>query len=162
MKKFRSVVKKYIFGYTVVGVCTVFFLIATILGNQYISGKYKEAIAEMVAISQLETAVNDLNECVNASYLWFSADALSHYDENRADVERQLAETKRQVEDHFLHEVSDTNWTIESYLEKCDELVVQLDTYLDGKKPGSYDELESQYTEQQELYSYVITGFQGS
>ena len=162
MKKFGSVVKKYVVGYVAVGVLAVLFLAATVWVNHYISEKYRVAIAELASISQLESSVEDLNECVNTAYLWLSETALEAYEENREAVELLLSETKQKVENHFLRELTDMNWTVESYLEKCDALKEQLDAYLSSDRTANYEELENRYNEQQELYSYASAGFQGS
>lgn len=160
MNGFGSIVKKYVVGYVVIGVFATLFLLSTLLGNQYIAGKYKTAITELVAISELEAAVNDLNSGVNMAYLYLQESGLSSYDENQKAVKELLEETNRQVEAHFVREMADTNCTIETYMEKSDALKAHLEAYLkdDG---SSYRELEEQYKEQQEVYTYVVTGFQG-
>ncbi len=161
MKRFGSVVKKYAVGYVVFGIVVVLFLTGTLFANHYVSVRYQTAIAELVSISQLETAVNDLNAGVNMAYLWLQEAGLESYEEKRQAVENLLQETRRQVEERFLREMADTNHTIETYMEKCDALKEKLEDYLLANREGGYDALEKQYEEQQEVYAYVVTGFQG-
>lgn len=160
MKKFGSVVKKYVAGYLVVGVFAILFLVASVFINQYSSSRYKVAIADLVSISQLETTVKELNDGMNVAYLWLSETGQKAYEEKRPVVKRLLAVTDQQVEKHFVREMADTNRMIETYLEKCDILNGALDQYFENNKSGDYEKLGMLYDEQQEIYTYVVSGFQ--
>ncbi|MCC8065686.1 MAG: histidine kinase [Clostridiales bacterium] len=161
MKRFRSVISKYVLGYVAVGVFAVFFLITSVFMNGYVSERYEAEIAELGSISELEAAANDLYEEIDLIYLYLSDTEIGNYDEKKQAVTGLLAETQRQVEAKFVREMADTNSTIETYIEKCDELIAQLEIYFDSDKTSDYDVLESMYNEQQEVYSYVVDGFQG-
>lgn len=160
MKKFGSVVKKYVVGYLVVGLFAVLFLAASVFINRYSSNRYRAAIAELVSISQLETAVKESNDGMNLAYLWLADTGLEAYEEKRPVVVQLLAVTDQQVEAYFVREMADTNRMIETYLEKCDILGKELEQYFKDDKSGDYEKLGKLYNEQQEIYTYVVSGFQ--
>lgn len=167
MKKSRflnTVERKYAAGYAIVGLFVIVFLLITVIGNIYVSGKYSSATAEMVAVNSLEKAVNNLNDSVNLTYLYLSETGTAEYSANRADVVKYLKETNQQLDKNFIRETADTNKTVETYVLKSDSLQIKLQQYINSNERNNhnYEELENQYNELQEVYSYLNMCFQNA
>jgi methyl-accepting chemotaxis protein len=165
MKKTRflnTVARKYTAGYAIVGFFLIVFLLTTVSANIYVSHRYSHATAELVAINNLEKAVNNLNDSVNLSYLYLSVAGTEEYPTNKVTVEKCLKETNLQLSKNFLRETADTNKTVETYLSKSDVLMMNLQEYLssDERNNQDYEELESQYNDLQEVYTYINLRFQ--
>ncbi len=160
MKKFRSVVKKYVAGYIVVGVIALQFLLVSVLAGGYASRKYSRAVTELVSVSQLEQTVSELNEEMNMIYLYLSETEMDSYEEKRQMAEDQLAVTNQQAEASFMRELADTNRMVETYVQASDALKAQMQAFFSGDQSVDYDSLGDLYQDQQSVYTYVIQGFQ--
>ncbi len=158
----NTVEKKYAFGYVIVGLFVIIFLLTAVLGNIYVSYQYSNATMELIAVNNLEKAVVRINNSVNLTYLYFYESSVEEYFANRETVEKYLKETNLQINKKFLRETADANKTIETYMLKSDLLMRKLQEYLNNNESNYYDygELESQYKELQEVYSYINLSFQ--
>lgn len=163
MKKSRflnTVEKKYIVGYAIVGILSVIFMIITVSCTSYISNRYGDAISELVTVNNLETSVEGLNGSINLTYNYLSETEMETYIQNRDSVEKYLGEVQAQLEGNFIREVMDTEKTVETFVEKGDVLMGKLQEYFSGNMRGDYENLESQYNDLQDIYSYVVIRFQ--
>ena len=165
MKKGRflnSVWKKYIVGYVIVSMFSVVILIVAVGSNQYVSGRYKNAIGEMISINNLESAAEKIKSDVNMAYLYMSEEGISNYKTDRDSIQAKLETVKNLQRGNFVREVTDACYTVETFLEKSDSLIGTLQNYFDSDKRKGTEFLESGYEELQEVYSYVLLRFQNA
>lgn len=158
----NTVEKKYIFGYGIIGVFFAVFMVISFFCNTYVSNCYSDAIAELVSVNNLETAVERLNDTVNMTYLYLTEASVETFSSEKENVEKCLNELKLQQEEHFTRELTDTEKTVETYVVKSEALMENLKEYFEEDKKSYNAMLEVLYSELQEVYGYITLRFQNA
>ncbi len=159
----KQFLKKYMFGYYIVGMFCILFLLITSVSNYIVGKNYENAISSLTVANNLEMAVNELNNSVNTTYLWFIEGSVDVYWENRKQVEQYLAQAETQLEDDYIREMADADSIVETYLEKSDALMESLSRFLEVSGDTPDNELyEEQYNDLQRIYTYLMDGFQSA
>lgn len=158
----KKFLRKYMFGYFVIGILCVLFLTMTILSSYLMGKRYEDAVSELTVLNGLEMSVRQLNDSVNVTYLWFTEGSVELYEENRETVGQYLLLTEEQIRTDYVREVADAGSTTETYLEKSDVLMEGLSRYLNGDMRENNEIYEEQYNDLQRIYTYLTDCFQSA
>lgn len=159
-KLLNTVFKKYVFGYMLMGISLVLFLLTSTLASMYVSSKYRTATEKLTQVNNLQNAINAMSSDLNMSYSFLSMDGVENYPDLRNQAELCLSCTEQQSEDAYIREMADLNSTVESYIEESDILIGYIVSYIDSSDGIGHNELNSQYDIVQKSYSYVNESFQ--
>lgn len=146
-------------GFSLVAASCILFFAVAIISNFHISSNYKKATEEVAFINRYESALKDLNDSVNMTYLYLLKEGTGLYEERRTLVEQYLAESRMRSKRLFIREVVDADGTVESYLKQGSRLMEKLRAYSDTGD-DDYEMYEQEYEELQTIYSYATDCFQ--
>ncbi len=161
-KFFHSVQRKILIGYSIVGLFAAAFMIIAVTCNQYVSTRYEAAISDVVSLNELENLTDQLNSAVNMAYNFLETSAPAEYAAVRENLEESLSAAEEAQTKRFVREVTDAVKTVESYMQQSDSLMDRIAIFFAGNNRSGIDEMQVQYNELQEIYSYTRLRFQNA
>lgn len=156
----NTVFKKYAFGYILIGASLAFFLLLSMFASTYISMKYRVEIEKMIQLNKLQNAINRVSENANMSYSFLTKEGIEKYSQLKNEVDRCLTDTKKQVDEKWNREMADMNSVSETYIERVDVLMNDMESYVVDSSSIEHSRLNEEYNSVQENYSYVVKSFQ--
>ncbi|MDD2970894.1 MAG: histidine kinase [Lachnospiraceae bacterium] len=157
-----SVTRKYTIGYILLSVIAAILLMISFCANSFISSSYKRATDELLELNELYVDVEMVNNRVNIGYLYLRNNVYEDYLRECEKTRILIQKVKEEQKKNYTREVIDTVCTMETYLEKTDQLMKKLQDYIISTQKSSmeYQEIESDYRDAQEVLKYISINFQ--
>ena len=156
----HSITQKYIMAYAALTVITVGILLVSILTTIILTNQYQRTLGDLLGLNMLFSDVEKANQSLYDSYMYQSPAGGETYREDRTKAEKSMHTVLKAVEKDYSREVIDLCCIIDTYLQRADSLIVELDDFRSDESIGSKEHLVTMYGESQDLMAFINQNFQ--
>jgi two-component system sensor histidine kinase YesM len=161
-KYMTTVTRKYTTGYLVIAAIAALIVIASWFLSIRVIRIYQNENKKLTVLNELEQSVQELNANVYNIYVSMNSSRFDSYKELREACGENLQASESNVKDDYIREITDLNEATETYLNATDQLTSDIREYLDTYSTDKLADIQEEYKDQQQLYTFVMDDFQSS
>lgn len=158
-ENFKSISKKYNFGYilTLFALCLVFLV--SIVCNRYITGQYNKEMDRLLHFNNLFTSVETTNGFLFDSVTYLRMASIEEYRSSVVATNETAEIVHMDMAQNWTREVADLYYLVETYINQSEEIAESIVDYLQTGTGSATPDLWQQYDETQKTVSYINRSF---
>lgn len=159
-KQGTSIIRKYATGYILIMALAILLFCVSFFSTQRMSGRYQNALDELLELNNLFIDVENTNQAVYDYYLYLSPINSETYTREREVTQQALNGIISRMDTSYSREIMDLCCIVDTYLKKSDQLIGAISEFRVVGSSGNRLDLVQAYRETQELITYINQNFQ--
>lgn len=152
----NSILKKYIFGYTIMVMTMCIFLIFGVITSMYMTRQYSLLTKKLSDITLLEKSIDVFCMDVEKTAAYFLTEGIDDYSNAKDDVLKSKELIKAESEGRYSRSTEDLLATLSTFLEESDSLMQDIQQYINSDDTSIQSLIfNEKYQRIKELRSYV-------
>lgn len=154
-----TISRKYSCGYVMILAVMFLLFVISFFCNRYVTRQYEMEIDSFLSLNQLFADVETTNTHLFDIVTYLRAASSGDYVKSSQETRACVNSLRKGLDGNWSREVADLCYTVETYLEKSEQLTQQLKENHTSASFDSDSEMSRLYSETQDIVSYINFSF---